>query len=107
MAPQISQQLRERIVIWRYEEHKKASEIALLAGCAESTIYEILRLYRDFGQVNNRLTVELIRGITAAFVVCNDGSIARKECDGRTSERGCRQIQVPARTLILLQVVRA
>jgi transposase len=53
MAPQISQQLRERIVIWRYEEHKKASEIALLAGCAESTIYEILRLYRDFGQVNN------------------------------------------------------
>jgi transposase len=50
MAPQISQQLRERMVIWRYEEHKKASEIALLGGYAESTVYEILRLYR---QVNN------------------------------------------------------
>jgi transposase len=53
MAPQISQQLRERIVFWRYSEHKKAPEIASLAGCVESTVYEILRLYRDFGQVTN------------------------------------------------------
>jgi transposase len=53
MAPQISQQLRERMVVWRYEEHKKASEIALLAGCSESTVYQILCLHHDFGQVNN------------------------------------------------------
>jgi len=53
MAPQISQQLREWMVIWWYEEHKKASEIALLAGCSESTVYQILCLHCDFGQVNN------------------------------------------------------
>jgi transposase len=53
MAPQISTQLRERIVFWRYEQNKKAPEIALLAGCAESTVYEILRLYRDYGQITN------------------------------------------------------
>jgi transposase len=53
MAPQISQQLREWMVAWRYKEHKKASEIALLAGCSESAVYQILRLHRDFGQVNN------------------------------------------------------
>src|ERR1700729_1842577 len=53
MAPQISTQLRERIVFWRYEEHQKAPEIAQLAGCAESTVYEILRLYRNYGQITN------------------------------------------------------
>ena len=53
MAPQISTQLKERIVFWRYEQHKKAPEIAQLAGCAESTVYEILRLYRDYGQITN------------------------------------------------------
>ncbi|KAI9457789.1 hypothetical protein BJY52DRAFT_1093610, partial [Lactarius psammicola] len=53
MAPQISQQLRERIVFWRYKQQKKAPEIALLAGCAESTVYNILHLYCDFGQVTN------------------------------------------------------
>lgn len=53
MAPQITPQLRERMVFWRYEQHKKASEIAVLTGCAESTVYEILRLHRDFGTTTN------------------------------------------------------
>src|ERR1700689_3537582 len=53
MAPQISTQLRERIVFWRYKQNKKAPEIARLADCAESTVYEILHLYRDYGQITN------------------------------------------------------
>ena len=53
MAPQISTQLRGQIVFWQYEQNKKAPEIALLAGCAESTVYEILHLYRDYGQITN------------------------------------------------------
>ena len=53
MAPQISTQLRERIVFWRYEQHKKAPKIAQLAGCAESTVYKVLWLYWDYGQITN------------------------------------------------------
>lgn len=53
MAPQISQQLRERIVFWRYQQLKTASQIAELTGCSEQTVFNILCFYRDFGQVNN------------------------------------------------------
>ena len=53
MAPQIFQQLQERMVVWQYDEHKKAPEIALLANYSESTVYQILCLHHDFGQVNN------------------------------------------------------
>ena len=53
MAPQITSQIRERIVFWRYDQQKKVPEIAVLADCSESAIYEILRIYRDFGVVNN------------------------------------------------------
>ncbi|KAF7341824.1 Transposase domain-containing protein [Mycena sanguinolenta] len=49
----LAPQLRERIVAWRYEQRKPVDEIAELAGCSESTVYEILRNYRDFGQTNN------------------------------------------------------
>ncbi|KAG1888234.1 hypothetical protein F4604DRAFT_1916155 [Suillus subluteus] len=53
MAPHLSPQLRERIVAWRYEHGKSAREIAELADCSERTIYDILRLHRDFGQTSN------------------------------------------------------
>lgn len=36
-----------------YEQQKKPPEIALLAGCSETTVYDILSLHRDFGQVVN------------------------------------------------------
>ena len=30
-----------------------AKEIAALAGCSLSTVYEVLRLHREYGTVNN------------------------------------------------------
>ena len=36
-----------------YEHGREVSEIASLAGCTERTIYNVLRLHRDFGQVHN------------------------------------------------------
>jgi transposase len=53
MPPHLHNQLRNRIIVWRYEGGKSATEIAELADCSECTVYEILRLHRDFGQVNN------------------------------------------------------
>ena len=54
MAPQITQQLREWIIFWQYEEYKTASEISSLVGCTKKTIFNILHLYWDFRQgVNN------------------------------------------------------
>lgn len=41
------------MVFWQYKQHKKAPEITLLAGCTESTVYDILCLYHVFGQVFN------------------------------------------------------
>ncbi|KII87547.1 hypothetical protein PLICRDRAFT_68675, partial [Plicaturopsis crispa FD-325 SS-3] len=56
MAPHLSEQLRERIVVWRYEHKKTAREIANLAGCSERTVYDVLRLHRTFGQATNPYT---------------------------------------------------
>ena len=53
MAPYTSTEMREKMVIWRFEQHKTAREIAILAGCSESTVYDVLRLHREYGQVNN------------------------------------------------------
>lgn len=53
MAPHLSSQLRERIVAWRYEHGNSAREIAELADYSERTIYDILRLHRNFGQNPN------------------------------------------------------
>ncbi|KAJ8590162.1 hypothetical protein M405DRAFT_697496, partial [Rhizopogon salebrosus TDB-379] len=45
--------LRERIIIWRFQEQKTIAEIARLAGCTERNIYKILKLHRDFGHTKN------------------------------------------------------
>jgi transposase len=55
MAPHLTKEMRENIVIWHYEGHKKALEIARLARCSERTVYDVLRLHRDFGVVQNPL----------------------------------------------------
>ncbi|KAJ7106873.1 hypothetical protein C8R43DRAFT_861280, partial [Mycena crocata] len=52
-GPQLSAQLRERIIVWRFEQHMKAAEIATLAGCSESTVYNVLRFHRDYEQTSN------------------------------------------------------
>jgi transposase len=46
-------EMGENMVIWRFKQHKTAAEIARLAGCSESTVYEVLRLHREYGQVTN------------------------------------------------------
>nr|GAT48928.1 transposase domain-containing protein [Mycena chlorophos] len=45
----IGEQLRRRIVAWRYEEEMPTPEIAMLAGCSERTVYNVLRQHREFG----------------------------------------------------------
>ena len=45
--------IRNRIIVWHFEEQKGAPEIAQLAGCSESAVYKILALYREYGQVTN------------------------------------------------------
>src|SRR5258705_24120 len=44
MAPHLDQQLRERIVSWRFDDEKPAREIAALANFSEATVYNVLRL---------------------------------------------------------------
>jgi transposase len=51
--PQISEDLRQRVVSWYYDHQKGAEEISELAGCSERTVYNILQLHREFGQVTN------------------------------------------------------
>ena len=53
MAPHTTQQMRERMVVWRLEFHKSIAEIAELVECSERTVSQVLRLHRDFGQVRN------------------------------------------------------
>ncbi|KAH7903730.1 hypothetical protein BJ138DRAFT_980463, partial [Hygrophoropsis aurantiaca] len=54
--PRLSEQLRQRIVVWRYDERLSISRIATLAGCSERTVHNILRLEFEYGQVTNPLT---------------------------------------------------
>lgn len=51
--PQLSEQLRERIIAWRFTDRKEVSEIAQLAGCSERSIYNVLRMYREYGHTSN------------------------------------------------------
>ncbi|KAG2147736.1 uncharacterized protein EDB93DRAFT_1146396 [Suillus bovinus] len=53
MSPHLTEQLRERIIVWHFQRQKKIAEIAQLAGCSWRSIYKILTLHRDFGQTRN------------------------------------------------------
>ena len=56
MAPFTTLEMREAMVRWRFEEHMTALQISILAGCSERTVYEVLRLHWDCGQVTNPFT---------------------------------------------------
>ena len=56
MAPFTTTEMRESMVRWRFEQQKTVREISELACCSERTVYEVLRLHRDYGQVNNPFT---------------------------------------------------
>lgn len=47
-AMALPQEIRMRIVVMRYEQHRTAADIAEIVGCTERTVYNILRPYRDF-----------------------------------------------------------
>ena len=51
--PQLSEQLWECIIAWRFTDRKEVSEIAQLAGCSEHSIYNVLRMYREYGHTSN------------------------------------------------------
>ena len=56
MAPQISDEMRARIIVWHHEQHLSPQEIADLAGCCVRTVYNILSYHRDFGTLRNSST---------------------------------------------------
>src|SRR6202040_863239 len=53
MAPFTTLEMRKAMVHWRFEQNMTAPQISVLAGCSERTVYEVLRLHRDYGQVTN------------------------------------------------------
>jgi len=53
MAPRLSDDLKERIVQWYYEDLKTMEEIRDLSRCSIGLVYNVIRNYRDFGQVRN------------------------------------------------------
>lgn len=53
MAPHLSNEMRQRIVVWHYEQHKTPHEICLLAGCSVRIVYNVLAFHRDFDTVDN------------------------------------------------------
>ena len=56
MAPFTTLEMCEAMVCWCFKEHMTALQISILAGCSERTVYEVLRLHRDYGQVTNPFT---------------------------------------------------
>jgi transposase len=53
MAPLLSDEMRQCIIVWHHEEHLSASDIHTLAGCSLRTVYNILQFHRDYGTVDN------------------------------------------------------
>lgn len=53
MAPNLSTEMRNSIVTWHDDLLKPASECAALAKCSIRTVYEVLRIHREFGGVHN------------------------------------------------------
>src|SRR6266511_4327851 len=52
MAPHISQNMRERMVVWS-EEGRSPEEIAHLAGCSRCSVFRILAYHREYGTIQN------------------------------------------------------
>jgi len=53
MAPHTTDEMCERMVVWRSELGKSDAEIATLAHCSERTVRDVLRLHRTFGVVRD------------------------------------------------------
>jgi len=80
-SPHPGEQLRERIIIWHFQEQKTVAEIACLAGCTECNIYQILKLHWDFGHMRNTFAQchgqpRILNQQDLTFVLSVDGIIA-------------------------------
>ncbi|EIM79605.1 uncharacterized protein STEHIDRAFT_45159, partial [Stereum hirsutum FP-91666 SS1] len=53
MAPHLSDAVKWLMVEWRLDEYLPVQEIAFRARCSPSTVYEVLRCYREFGTVSD------------------------------------------------------
>ena len=56
MAPPVSQELRERIIAWRFELHLPINAIINLSGRCEKTVHNVLNTFRDYNQATNPFT---------------------------------------------------
>ena len=66
MAP-VSLELRERIVVWRYELNMSIDNIAQLFGRSKRTVNYVLETYRNYGQlVNPFVQLNFIDSVLAA-----------------------------------------
>ena len=56
MAPQVSDEMCTRIIVWHDEQHLSVQEIAGLVGCGVWTVYNILSYHRDYHTLRNPST---------------------------------------------------
>jgi len=56
MAPQVSDEMCARMVVWHEERHFSPKEIADLAGCSVRTVYYILSYNREFNTLRDPFT---------------------------------------------------
>ena len=56
MAPQVSDEMRARIIVWHDEQHLSVQEIAGLVGCSVWTVYIILSYHCDYNTLRDPLT---------------------------------------------------
>jgi len=56
MPLHLSDDLKERIVQWYYIDQMTMEEICDLTKCSIGLVYNVIRNYRDFGQVRNPFT---------------------------------------------------
>ena len=56
MAPQVSDEMHARIIVWHDEQHLSVQEIAGLVGCGVRTVYNILSYHCDYHTLRNPST---------------------------------------------------
>ena len=61
MAPRLSQEMRQNIVMWRTEQGYDITTVARLAHCSERTVWNVLQQYRDYGTPRNVLALPQTR----------------------------------------------
>ncbi len=53
MAPDITDEMREQIISWRYEHHISIANIVSFAKCSERTVYTVLQHFCEYGVSKN------------------------------------------------------